>query len=227
MGKIIYHLKPISTYRPMPRKPRRSLSTSMVSCAGWESSGSALSPLHLLNELWNIRTLISGSTTFTAQLSNPRAWNLSPCPNDRSLAAFISIWQQPSLATSELVSISQRANVPTPLNVMAIGTNFEGTRQYIVAVQIGIYVNSGLCYGLIKSPGTASAVVRPCPFCPTLQPSPDTLALTLRVRAALAWLATKECALFAIHCLKDLRLAAGPGPSATASNGDAVAKSSP
>ena len=54
-------------------------------------------------------------------LSNPRAWNLLPCLNDRSLAAFTSILRQPSRTTSELVSISQRANVPTPLNVMAIG----------------------------------------------------------------------------------------------------------
>jgi len=225
MGKIIYPLKPILTYRPMPRKPRRSLSTSTVSSAGWESSGSVLSPLRLLNALLNLRTPPGVSKPSSTQLSNPKAWNLLPCLSDKPLAAFISIWLRPSLMTSELVSISQRAHVPTPLNVMATGTSFDGSRQYIVAVQIGAYVNSGLCYGLIRSPDTASAVVRPCPFCPTLQPSPDTLELTSRVRAALAWLATKECALFAIHCLKDLQLAAGAGPTGTASNGGAAAKS--
>src|ERR1017187_8741753 len=126
MCQRIYHLKPISAYRPMPRKPRRSLSTSTVSSDGWESSGWVLSPLRLQSELLNLRTHLSGSTTFTSQLSNPRVWNLLPCLNDRSLAAFTSILLRPSVTTSELVSISQRADVPTPLSVMAIGTNFDG-----------------------------------------------------------------------------------------------------
>jgi|GEM_PF-2245751 len=227
MGKIIYHLKPISTYRPMPRKPRRCLSTSTVLCDGWESSGWALSPLRLQTELLNLRTHLNALSPSLIQLSNPRAWNLLPCLSDKSLAAFISILLRPSLTTSEVVSISQRANVPTPLNVMAIGTSFDGCSQYIVAVQIGIYANSRLFYGRIKSHDTVSADVKPCPFCPTLLPSRGMLELTSRVRACLAWLATKECALFAIHCLKDLRLADGVGPTATASNGDVAAKSCP
>ena len=225
MCKIIYHLKPISSYRPMPRKPRRCLSTSTVLSDGWESSGWVLSPLRLQTELLNIRTHLNGSTGFTSQLSNPRAWNLLPCLNDRSLAAFTSILLRPSLTTSELVSISQRASVPAPLNVMAIGTNFDGSRQFTVAVQIGIFANSGLFYGRIRSHATVSAVVKPCPFCPTLLPLRDTLALTSRVLGGLASLATKECALFVIHCLKDLRLADGPGPTATDATGGAVARS--
>ena len=154
----------MSIYRAMPRKPRHSLSTSTVLSDGWESSGWSLSPLRLQSALLNLRTHLNGSTTFTSQLSNPRVWNLLPCLSDRSLAAFTSILLRPSLTTSELVSISQRADVPTPLSVMAIGTHFDGSRQFTVAVQIGIFANSGLFYGWIRSHDTVSAVVRPCPF---------------------------------------------------------------
>ena len=219
MGKIIYHLKPISTYRLMPRKPRRCLSTSTVLSDGWESSGWALSPLRLQTELLNIRKHLNGSTGFTSQLSNPRAWNLLPSLNVNCLDAFTSILQQVSPMTSELVSISQRAQVPTPLNVMAIGRSFDGSRRFTVGVQIGGCVNSGLCCGLIKSHGTASADVRLCPYSQTLRLSQGMLGLTSRVLRNLGWLLTRECALFAIHCLKDLPVAAGAGRTETPLSG--------
>ena len=219
MDRIIYQLKPMSIYRAMPRKPRHSLSTSTVLSNGWESSGWALSPLRLRSELLSIKTPLHVSARFLTLLSNPLVWNLLPSLNVNCLDAFTSILQQVSPMTSELVSISQRAQVPTPLNVMAIGRSFDGSRRFTVGVQIGGCVNSGLCCGLIKSHGTASADVRLCPYSQTLRLSQGMLGLTSRVLRNLGWLLTRECALFAIHCLKDLPVAAGAGRTETPLSG--------
>ena len=59
-------------------------------------------------------------------------------------------------------------------------------------------------------------VVRHCPFSRTRLLSQDTLEPTSRLRLALASLATKECALFVMRCLKELPRAVGRGRTGTA-----------
>lgn len=211
-------------FRPLPRRPKPSSSTSTVSSNGWESSGWALSPLLLQKTLSTAVKHLNCFTTFPPVFLNPKVWNLLPFPSGKAVDAFISTLWPGFQTTSELVSISQRADVPTPLNVMAIGTDSITGNLFIVEVRIGTYANSGVCYGRTKSGDGGSVVVRPCPFSPTLKPLLDTLELTSRVRAALGCLATKECALFAMHCVYELRQFVGVGPMATESNGVAAVK---
>ena len=70
-----------------------------------------------------------------------------------------------------------------------------------------------------------SVVVRHCPFYRTRLLSQDTLAPTSRLLLPLGSLMTKDCALFVMRCLSELRAALGAGRTATDASSDAELKS--
>src|ERR1039458_7300245 len=139
----------------------------------------------------------------------------------------VSLLTLPFPGTLELVSISQPVRTLRPLNasitsagaagLLASWTNSNGGSAFIFSLQMNAYAAGGVSFvSLTKVCGEPDLVVaKHCPFSRTLLLSHATLVPTSRLRLVLASLATKECALFVMRCLKELQPSAGPGKMAT------------
>ena len=193
----------------------------------WESSGWVLSLSQLLTiartEARDFGVIVHSRLPSCDQTgSNPSAFL-----NGSSAEQFISMLRLPFPGTLELVSISQPVRTLRPLNasitsagaagLLASWTNSNGGSAFIFSLQMNAYAAGGVSFvSLTKAFGQPDLVVaRHCPFSRTLLLSHATLVPTSRLRLVLASLATKECALFVMRCLKELQPSAGPGKMAT------------
>src|SRR5690242_3012900 len=217
----IYKLHPASTFRPLPRKQRLFSSMPNILCDGWESIGWALSPSRLLERFSTVKLHPSDLARLRRTASNLRVWNLLSFPSDTLTERFISICSQRSPTTLEAVSISMPAALPKPLRMQAIGQNLSGSSQYIFEVQMTRFVAGGVFFANYH-PNTDLAGLKLCRLSQTLKPSAGMLVPTSQLLHVLGGLMTKECALFAIHCVKELRQFVGVGPMETEPNGGAA-----
>ena|ERR1039458_7030057 len=193
----------------------------------WESSGWVLSLSQLLTiartEARDFGVIVHSRLPSCDQTgSNPSAFL-----NGSSAEQFISMLRLPFPGTLELVSISQPVRTLRPLNasitsagaagLLASWTNSNGGSAFIFSLQMNAYAAGGVSFvSLTKVCGEPDLVVaKHCPFSRTLLLSHATLVPTSRLRLVLASLATKECALFVMRCLKELQPSAGPGKMAT------------
>src|ERR1017187_10696005 len=195
--------------------------------SAWESSGWVSSLSQLLTtartEARDFGVIVHSTPASCARTE----LNPSACLSGRSAAHFISILRLPFPGTLELVSISQPCATLRPLNasitsagatgLLASWTNSNGGSAFIFSLQMNAYAAGGVSFvSLTKVCGEPDLVVaKHCPFSRTLLLSHATLVPTSRLRLVLASLATKECALFVMRCLKELQPSAGPGKMAT------------
>ena len=193
----------------------------------WVSSGWVLSLSQLLTTVQAEKRAFGVIVHSTPACCDRTALSQSACLSGNVAEQFISILRLPFLGTLEVVSISQPCATLRPLNasitsagdngLLESWTNSNGGRAFILSLQINAFASGGVTFASLTKSGNQPdlVVVKHCPFSRTLLLSPDTLAPTSRLLLALASLATKECALFVIGCLKELQRAVGPGRTGT------------
>jgi len=197
---------------PLPRKLNVCTPTFKRSLPVWELSGSVSSLLHFQIMLRHMRRHQGVSILLQpGYYVESCDWNLLPCLSDKIQDVFISISSRRSHETLEAVSISMPTKSPSALSVVtlemvdgpAMRGSSSGRRGFILGLQMNSFVRSGIVLTTWHR-ATNLVIVRFCPFFPTLMLSQGILHLTSRVQAAIAYLLTKECALFVIRSLAAL-----------------------